>query len=75
MRKKKEPKPTPQPVSKFTQGFSALCYDRGWKLPDPYVHAVYEARLCQLEAEIEVLTGGRSKGAPRINPMEKSIPS
>ncbi len=72
MRKKK----AEQPTSQFTDGFHALCFDRGWKLPDRYVTAIYEARLCALEEQIEVLTGGRSKGAPRINAMEeRKMPS
>lgn len=71
--RKKKPK---QPKSQFTDGFHAICYHKGWVLPADYVTAVYEARLCALEAEIEVLTGGRSKGAPRINAMEeRKIPS
>lgn len=57
-----------QPKSGFTAGFQALCYDRGWRLPDEYVTAVYEEGLLKLEARIAELTGGRSK---RIDPLAK----
>jgi len=64
-----------KPASKFTAALKEIYYDNGWVFPLEHTIAIYETRIRQLEAEIEVLTGGRSSGPSRINPMKKAMPS
>ncbi len=66
MSKKKEA--APQPVSKFTEGFSALCYQKGWVLPPGYVNQVYEQAILNLEKQVAELTGERN--GRRIDPIK-----
>ncbi len=67
------PAAPPPPPSRFTQGFAALCYDRGWVLPEPYVVQIYEEHIRNLEGQIDTLT--RARLGKRIDPVEKAIPS
>lgn len=69
------PKPKQKP-SKFTEALNIILTDQGWRMPDAHVIAIYDEHIKRLEAEIDVLTGGRSSKPPRINPMEeRRIPS
>jgi len=63
------------PPTKFTAALKEIYYDNGWVFPAEHTIAIYEHRIRQLEEEIEVLTGGRSSGPSRINPLEKPMPS
>lgn len=70
----RKPKSKPEP-SKFTQALTITLAADGWVLPESQAIMVYDEHIKRLEREIETLTGGRSAGAQRINPIEKAIPS
>lgn len=64
------------PQSKFKEALTITLSNAGWCLPESHAIQVMDEHIRRLEAEIDVLTGGRSSKPPRINPMEEMrIPS
>lgn len=72
---KKVTTPPAQPPSKFTAALNIVFQENEWRLPDQTVIAIYCEHIRRLEREIEVLSGGRSACAQRVNPIQKPIPS
>ncbi len=70
----RKPKQKPEP-SNFTKALTITLSNDGWCLPESRALEVMDAHIRRLEREIETLTGGRSAGPQRINPIEKQIPS
>jgi len=61
--------------SKFSKALTITLAADGWCLPESKALEICDEHIRRLEREIEVLTGGRSAGPQRINPIEKAIPS
>lgn len=65
-----------QKQSNFAKALTITLSNDGWILPESHALRVMDEHIKRLEAEIDVLTGGRSSKPPRINPMEeRKIPS
>jgi len=61
------------PPTRFTAALNMVFQENEWRLPEATVIQIYEHRIRQLEAEIDVLT--RAGTGNRINPMQKAMPS
>jgi hypothetical protein len=70
MPKKQKPEP-----SNFKQALTITLAADGWVLPQSKALDVLDEHIKRLEREIETLTGGRSAGPKRIDPIEKAFPS
>ncbi len=64
-----------QPASKFRQALTITLSADGWVLPESHALDVLDAHIRRLEQELETLTGGRSAGPKRIDPLDKPLPS